>query len=211
MSRQPELYQSAGLDLNSLIDFFGETIANNVWQDKDYLKEMLAKSYLEAGNFSSAENLGNDLIVTAEDSEDIIHGNVIKLLAESMDNNRGKSTDNADNSSKALLSMLLTGDYSGSDRTGNANVPGDFKLHNNYPNPFNPSTTIKFDLPVNSLVKLAIYDVNGRQVAVLANGMLHGGIHKMEFNGANIASGVYFYQLEADGKIVGRNKMMLLK
>jgi len=80
-----------------------------------------------------------------------------------------------------------------------------------YPNPFNPSTTIKFDLPVNSLVKLAVYDITGRQVAVLANGLLNRGTHSMEFNGARLASGVYFYQLEAEGKIIGRNKMMLLK
>lgn len=80
-----------------------------------------------------------------------------------------------------------------------------------FPNPFNPTTTIKFDLPASSQVKLAVYDVTGRQISILANGILNSGTHSAEFNGAKLASGVYFYQLEAEGKIIGRNKMMLLK
>lgn len=106
--------------------------------------------------------------------------------------------------------MLLSGNFYGLS-ADTRNLPTNYRLYNSYPNPFNPTTTIKFDLPASSQVKLAVYDVTGRQISILANGILNSGTHSAEFNGAKLASGVYFYQLEAEGKIIGRNKMMLLK
>jgi len=80
-----------------------------------------------------------------------------------------------------------------------------------YPNPFNNTTLISYNLPASTNVKLSVYDVSGRQINIIANGILNRGTHSVDFNGAKLATGVYFYQLEADGKIIGRNKMMLLK
>jgi len=69
--------------------------------------------------------------------------------------------------------------------------PTSFALHPNHPNPFNPSTQIRFDLPEASNVSLIIYDVLGRQVAELANGPYEGGYHSVTWNASNAASGIY--------------------
>ena len=85
-----------------------------------------------------------------------------------------------------------------------------FQLSNNYPNPFNPSTTINFSLPKNSRVKLSIYNVLGQEVAVILNKNMNSGNHKVTFNGAKLSSGLYFYKLAA-GENVSIKKMMLIK
>jgi len=89
-------------------------------------------------------------------------------------------------------------------------IPDKFSLSQNYPNPFNPATTI--DVNISSAVdtKLRVYDVNGKEVAILINGFLQPGSYKVSFNGANLPSGVYFYKLEIkDASVV--KKMILMK
>ena len=80
------------------------------------------------------------------------------------------------------------------------------------PNPFNPSTKIKFEINSNSLVKLIIYDLNGRQVAVLADRKLQKGIYELDFNPNEfqLASGIYFYKL-ATNNLSNIKKMIYLK
>ena len=78
-----------------------------------------------------------------------------------------------------------------------AAVPEDFVLEAAYPNPFNPQTTIGYALPRAADVRLAVYDVLGRQVALLAEGFRPAGRHEAVFDGAGLASGLYFYRLEA--------------
>ena len=92
--------------------------------------------------------------------------------------------------------------------TGEA--PQGFALRQNYPNPFNPSTTIKYDLPKASLVWLSVFDILGRQVSVLVNERRDAGVHEVKFDGSNLASGVYFYQLKA-GDFVATKRLLLLK
>lgn len=75
-------------------------------------------------------------------------------------------------------------------------VPQGYELSQNYPNPFNPSTNLRFGLPVKSRVTLAIYNVLGQQVALLKEGEMDAGFHNVEWH-PNVASGMYFYRLEA--------------
>ena len=75
-------------------------------------------------------------------------------------------------------------------------LPKSVVLCQNYPNPFNPSTTIKYELPKSSEVRLSMYDVLGREVSVLVNEKRDAGVHEVKFDGANLASGVYFYRLQ---------------
>ncbi|MDD5088330.1 MAG: choice-of-anchor D domain-containing protein [bacterium] len=89
-------------------------------------------------------------------------------------------------------------------------LPSEFRLYPNYPNPFNPATRIAFDLPRASEVNLDVFDVNGRLVRELRPGNLAAGSHTVEFNGANLPSGVYLYRFSAGG-FEGFGKMMLLK
>jgi hypothetical protein len=89
-------------------------------------------------------------------------------------------------------------------------IPGEFRIYNNYPNPFNPSTKIKFELPLNSFVELSVYDAAGRKVAGLINAKMQAGVYETDWNAESLNSGVYFARLTAGG-FVKTVKMMLLK
>jgi len=91
------------------------------------------------------------------------------------------------------LTELITG-IDPHDRSANAR---EFQLLQNYPNPFNPSTTIRYGVPRRSHVSLTVFNVLGRQVAQLVNGEMDAGNHELHFTAANLASGVYFYRLQA--------------
>jgi hypothetical protein len=89
-------------------------------------------------------------------------------------------------------------------------TPHEFALYPCYPNPFNPGTVIRFSLPYTTHAELTVYDVTGRQVKVLANGVLSEGEHNITFDGSALSSGVYFVRLEA-GNQMQAEKMVVLK
>jgi len=94
----------------------------------------------------------------------------------------------------------------------NDNITGitNYALNQNYPNPFNPSTVISYQMPENSFVTLKIYNAIGSEVATLVNENKTSGIHNVTFDAANLASGIYFYKLQA-GNFTAIKKLMLLK
>ena len=92
---------------------------------------------------------------------------------------------------------------------GNKPESSELKV-SNYPNPFNPSTEIVFTLPEEEYVRLTIYDLRGREVALLVDAIRSKEVHSVNWNGAGHASGVYFYHLTA-GNAVLKGKMLLLK
>ncbi|MBI3193159.1 MAG: T9SS type A sorting domain-containing protein [Ignavibacteriae bacterium] len=80
-------------------------------------------------------------------------------------------------------------------------LPKKFSLYQAYPNPFNPSTMITFDLPENAFVTLKVYDVLGREVAILTeNQQFEAGTYELEYNASNFASGLYFYRISVFGQ-----------
>ncbi len=89
-------------------------------------------------------------------------------------------------------------------------VPKQFSLDQNFPNPFNPTTEIRFGIPVSGFVTLKVYDVLGRQVATLVNERKTPGVYEVTFDGSSLASGLYFYQVRS-GKYVSTKRMMLIK
>jgi hypothetical protein len=91
-----------------------------------------------------------------------------------------------------------------------AGVPLAFTLDQNYPNPFNPSTTIKYKLPNSSDVRMSVFDMLGREVTVLVNERREAGVHKVEFDGSGLSSGVYFYRMGAKSFVQTR-KLLLLR
>lgn len=102
----------------------------------------------------------------------------------------------------------------------NSILPSEFVLRQNYPNPFNPVTTINFSLPVESEVKLVIYDILGQEIATLINQQMTTGSHSVNWNAMdngrrNVTSGIYFYKLTANGvngqKFQDIKKMILIK
>ena len=89
-------------------------------------------------------------------------------------------------------------------------IPAHFSLSQNYPNPFNPSTAISFDLPLRSFVSLKVFDILGREVSTIASGEMEAGSYTLQWNAANMSSGVYFYRIQS-GSFEAVKKMMLLK
>jgi hypothetical protein len=88
--------------------------------------------------------------------------------------------------------------------------PSSFALEQNFPNPFNPSTTIKFTVPQYSKVTLKIFDILGREVSTLINENKSAGDYVVNFDASALASGMYIYKLTA-GDFTAAKKMMLLK
>ena len=100
-------------------------------------------------------------------------------------------------------------------RYENSNVPNNYYLSNNYPNPFNPSTTIKFGLPEQSDITLTVFNILGQKVFEETAKSLASGTHSFNFDASRLSSGIYVYTINAAG-ISGKNfvaskKMMLLK
>jgi len=89
-------------------------------------------------------------------------------------------------------------------------VPEAFTLHAAYPNPFNPTTEIRFDLPEATQVRLTVYDALGREVERLLDGPMQAATHTVTFDAADLPSGVYLYRLEA-GAFVQTRRMVLMK
>jgi hypothetical protein len=90
------------------------------------------------------------------------------------------------------------------------NVPDEYNLSQNFPNPFNPVTTIQFNLPQNEYVTLKIFDVLGNEVATIASGEFNAGSHKIEFSADKLSSGIYLYRITA-GKYTNVKKLQVLK
>ena len=92
----------------------------------------------------------------------------------------------------------------------NIGVPAAYELSQNYPNPFNPSTSISFNIPTDGIVSLKLFDMSGKEVSTLVNEVKTAGYYSVNFNAANLTSGIYFYELRADN-FSAVKKMMLVK
>lgn len=90
-------------------------------------------------------------------------------------------------------------------------LPKKFGLSQNYPNPFNPSTTISYALPKASVVSIDVFNILGRKVGSLVNQRKAAGNHTVLFQAGNLSSGVYFYTLRIEGKILKSQRMLLIK
>jgi N-acetylneuraminic acid mutarotase len=89
-------------------------------------------------------------------------------------------------------------------------VPTEAQLHEAYPNPFNPITSISFSLPEAGKVNLSVYDISGRLLATITNGWRDAGLHQVQFDAAGLSSGVYIYRMSA-GDFSATGKMVLMK
>jgi hypothetical protein len=83
-------------------------------------------------------------------------------------------------------------------------------LNQNHPNPFNPTTVVSFGLPESGRIRLAVYDILGREVAVLADGSFAAGWHQVRFDAAGLATGMYLYRIQTGATVITK-RMVLLK
>ncbi len=121
--------------------------------------------------------------------------------SKSGDDGSGKWTEGWENFGEPFLS-------SGTEAT--VEIPESYALHAAYPNPFNPVTNLRFDLPEAARVKLEVYDLQGRVVAELVNGHRDAGVHEVTWNASNLSSGMYFYRIQA-GDFSAVQKVVLMK
>ncbi|HDY88308.1 MAG TPA: T9SS type A sorting domain-containing protein [bacterium] len=89
-------------------------------------------------------------------------------------------------------------------------IPAVMDIQGNFPNPFNPRTTISFSIPEKNYVTLSVYDITGQKVATLIDKHMSAGSHSVRFDGSDFASGVYLYRLESEG-FSKKGKMLLMK
>ena len=88
--------------------------------------------------------------------------------------------------------------------------PSQFALHVNYPNPFNPETTLAFELKTSEIVSLVIYDLIGQEIARLVDGFKSPGLHRITWNAESLPSGIYFARMTT-GAFTQTQKLLLIK
>lgn len=111
---------------------------------------------------------------------------------------------------KAVQVQQISGSVTSVNDGSNESLPTNYELNQNYPNPFNPTTTISFTLSKVENVRLTVYNIIGQEVASLVNEQMNAGLHIVTFNAVKLATGIYFYRLQAGG-FVAIKKMVLLK
>ncbi len=124
-------------------------------------------------------------------------------LAETDDNKKDAGVIYLDNFTAHYIKTGVRND-------GEAIRPEGYRLHQNFPNPFNPTTKIAFELPKDSSVKLEVFNARGEKVATLVNGRFPSGAHQVLFDAKELSSGIYWYRLEAD-QFRATRKMVVLR
>jgi uncharacterized delta-60 repeat protein len=189
---------------------------------------------LDAGNYVVTDNSGSSYVTgfskTVSSENDIITLKYSSggILQWTMSYNGGFNENDYGNSITldASNNVIVTGHSAASVTTFDiatikysqlvgvipvsSEIPLAFYLNQNYPNPFNPSTNVGFDIPQNSRVKISVYDILGNEIEQLVNEKLVAGSYNIEFNAADLPSGVYFYVLESGINRIAR-KMIITK
>lgn len=203
-------------------------------QNRALTLDLLASMCAQAGEFSSARQLYDEVIAQYSGTPQERHARFEKFyLACHIDNDLKAATqilneiqskysegmdlefaqyllrtsNESSSSSSALKKSTQTMSKKSESKIG---IPTEFQLSVNYPNPFNPSTTIQFALPTGNFVTLKVFDVLGKEVATLANEERPAGFHEVRFDASKLSSGIYIYQIQA-GMFRDVKKMLLMK
>ncbi len=207
-------YSSAGVPMG-----YQRYNANNQSESFQTMKIDAANNLYIAGNTTTALN-GSDVILLK------YNPSLTMLWSKTYDgieNNNDLTSDIVlDNSGNIFLGGSTYFNSTGTDYLtikysqpvgieGSAEIiPAAFTLHQNYPNPFNPATEITFDIPSCEMVNISVFDVMGKEIAVLADDFFNAGSHNVSFDATGFSSGMYFYRISA-GSFKDVKKMVLIK
>lgn len=171
-----------------------------VWYDsRDGNGEIYGKRSIDGGvSWSDDSRLTNNTAVSREPSV-AVSGSVVNVVW----------SDDRDGNYEIYYKRDPTGNPIGIQNIS-SEIPNGYSLSQNYPNPFNPTTNIRFALPKAGLVKLAVYDILGREVETLVSENLNAGTYKVNWEASKYSSGVYFYKLAA-ANFTETKKMILIK
>ena len=182
-----------------VLDYFA--LVKNEKTAKAEKLNLLSAQHGKAGEIAS--------LFAAADKQygDILPGEEIKFKYET------KQNTNNDNTAY-ILKTVGRYEKTSLQKEGNLEtilvLPKETALYDNYPNPFNPTAKISFSLPQKSEIKLKVFDVLGREIQILAEGIYEAGKYEVEFNASNLPSGVYFYNLTSGTNSITK-KMLLMK
>jgi len=191
------------------------------WTDRDYTANSVKQKYVNGQSYSHIFTTGNRIRVKLTNLDNVplydFNGDTTDVflrtnpfILPSLKKGTNKLLIN--NNSKSYIELPLINFVIGIKQIS-SEIPENFSLSQNYPNPFNPVTKIKFTIPAtgkNNYVKIAVYDVSGKLVSILADDNFAAGTYETEFNGKNLASGVYFYRM-INGDFSEVRKMILIK
>jgi len=148
--------------------------------------------------------LGTKLVGTGASGSDVFQGSSVTISSEGTVIEGGRGDNNNVGAVWAFNDPII------GVKSISYNVPSGYSLLQNYPNPFNPSTNIGFRIVAFGMVSLKIYDILGREVAILVNEQMKPGSYEISWDATNYASGMYFYKLST-GNFVETKKMVLIK
>ena len=225
-------YDRLNADTNSfstLRNYYQNLVQNNA-TDTAMVKtgrEMASKCFVRMHHFTAAISEYENVVSSSHDSLEILCAQLNIIETYMIMQNEGGNSRQAINSNsitnftgrlnylkpatkKDAIAMIIEKLHHIKRMSVKAQIPKVFSLSQNYPNPFNPTTTIKYSLPTDTKVVIKIYDILGKEVKTLVNDFKKAGFYQETFDGTNLASGVYFYHIEA-GKFIQSKKMVLVK
>ena len=190
---------------------------NNTKESREISEDFVIKSKVRQGNFMEAVSDYENIYQNNQNTHKGTHALLNKLCLLKYGSGGDNPNGSSGTESKIDILSLISGKSLSQNVSNNTNnTPRTFKLHQNYPNPFNPTTNIKYDIPRDANVSIKIYDLLGREVFSVSE-YKTAGSHEVLFDGSNLASGLYFYSLEASPSTgLGRGyfetkKMVLVK
>lgn len=186
--------------------------ANLAWNPQTTLKwDDVSTTYADANGDGIIDerdiigigvNWGNSHTMISQNSSVSVSDNIIEEHRESFNKlyNSLKGDSEPIQSMKELLREIL-----------NIQIPSQFQLYNNYPNPFNSSTILKFDLPISEVVTIKIFNILGQEISTPINDILYSeGTHYLKLDLNNLSGGVYYYQIKTESNTATK-KMVLVK
>ena len=202
------MIDASNVDNGSITFSWEESIDEN----DDLLMYLMRATSNEIGNHDIDTSATSFSVSYADMIEDMTENNATVATIEwTVHVTDGIDTVEANN---APFTITIDGGWA-MNASAEALIPEVFALHQNYPNPFNPTTSLRYDLPENSLVNITIYDMMGREVKTLVNQTQDAGYKSVVWNATNdygrpVSAGIYLYQIQA-GKYISTKKMALLK